>query len=190
MRIFLAIKVFFKTLFQRDFSKQIEDYPTLLRRLQELEKTHSDDETRHRLEIEQIRKAPGQGHGEFDEGACALLSLLQKEARFIDFLMENVGELEDAQVGAVCKRIHKDLSRVTGQFLGIEAVCGSAEGECVQIEEGYSPAEFQLSGDLDQKPPFEAVLKHKGWRVQSLTLPKRPRADQGKILQPALVHVS
>ncbi len=190
MRIFLAIKVLFKTLFQRDFARQIEDYPGMQQRLEKLEKLREEDGKRHRLEMEQIKHVERDKHGEFDEGACALLSLLQKEARFIDFVMEDVSELEDAQVGAVCKRIHKDLARVAGEFVGIEAISDAVEGERVQIQVGYDPAEFQLSGDVDQKPPFDAQLKHKGWRVRSLTLPRRSDVAQGKILQAAQIHVS
>lgn len=189
MRIFQALAVFFKVLFKSDFASKVRDIDSISLRLRELEETLERESARHKLEKEQLKNAPRESHGNFEEGAYALLSLMQKEARFLDFVQEDIQELPDAQVGAVCKRIHKDLKKLFKDFLKIEPVFDSKENETVTIPEGFEPSEIQLSGEIDKKAPFKGVLKHKGWMVDSLNLPRRSSSARTKILQPAQVDV-
>jgi hypothetical protein len=190
MRIFQAIAVFFKVLFQARFAAKVRDLDEISRKAEALQVTLEKDSARHKLEIEQLRSAPKEEHGNFEEGAYALLSLMQKEARFLDFVQENLQEIPDAQVGAVSKRIHKDLTKLFKQFLKVEPVFDSAENQKVSIEEGFEPAEIQLSGNVEKKPPLEGILRHKGWMVDSLNLPRRTSAARTKVLQPAQVEVA
>lgn len=190
MRLFQAIGVFFKVLFQSEFASKVKNIEGISKRAEELEETLQKDQARHKLEIEQLKNAPKEAHGNFEEGAYALLSLMQKEARFLDFVQEEIQELPDNQVGAVCKRIHKDLKKLFKDFLKVEPVFDSKENTTVSIGEGFEPSEIQLSGNVDKKAPFEGVLRHKGWMVDSLNLPKRPSSARTKVLQPAQVEVN
>ena len=181
MRLFQAIATFFKVLFQSDFAHKVKEIEPTSRKLVDLQETLEKQSVRHQLEIEQLKNTPKDVHGNFEEGSYALLSLMQKEARFLDFVQEEIEELPDAQVGAVCKRIHKDLKKLFKDFLKIEPVFDSRENETVSIAEGFEPSEIQLSGEIDKKPPFKGILKHKGWMVDSLNLPKRSASARTKI---------
>src|SRR5688572_33120833 len=56
------------------------------------------------------------------EGALALLALLQREARLVDFLREPLEGLEDADIGAAVRNIHRGAAKVMTDYLVLEPV--------------------------------------------------------------------
>ena len=189
MRIFTAISVFFKILFNGKFNKKLSEIEPNIIKIASLEKELESEQARLNLDIQKLKNAPKlEDHSSLDECACALLSLLQKEARLIDFIQEDLSDVDDQQMGSVSKLIHKDLNRVFSQYVKIEAVADVNEGESIHIAEGYSNREFKLIGNVDVKAPFDGVLRHKGWLVSKMNLPKRAKKDQTRVIMAAEVE--
>ncbi|MCO4784111.1 MAG: DUF2760 domain-containing protein [Candidatus Cloacimonetes bacterium] len=190
MRIFTAISVFFKVLFNGKYNKKLSEMDSNIIKLASLEKELESEQARLNLDIQKLKNAPKlEDHGFLDEGACALLSLLQKEARLIDFVQEDLSDVGDSQMGSVSKLIHKDLQKVFSQFVKIEAVADVEEGGTIHLAEGYSNKEFKLTGNVDAKAPFDGTLRHKGWLVSKMNLPKRAKKDQNRVIMAAEVEV-
>lgn len=119
-----------------------------------------------------------------------LLGLLQRDARLLDFLMENLGTYDDQQIGASVRDIHAKSQAVLKKHVVLEPVLGQEEGSCVTVPVGFDPASVRLVGNVSGQPPFNGTLQHAGWKVKSHTIPKPPEAQDEFILMPAEVELT
>lgn len=124
------------------------------------------------------------------EGALAFLALLQREGRLIDFLRESLDDYEDADIGASVRDIHRGCKKVLDEYLSIEAVMPGEEDDEVSVPKGFDPGEVRLIGDVRGEPPFQGVLRHHGWRVTKVSLPKLSDGVDRHVLAPAEVEIS
>src|SRR5690606_8916905 len=67
------------------------------------------------------------------EGALAVLALLQREGRLIDFLLESIDDYDDADVGAAVRDIHRGCRKVLVDHLVLEPVMPGDEDDEVVI---------------------------------------------------------
>ncbi len=123
-------------------------------------------------------------------GAVQMLSVLQRQGRFIDFLQEDLSQYQDAQIGAAVRSIHEACKTALSECVQLEAVMVQEEGAMVTVPSGFDPAAIRLTGHVSGDPPFRGVLRHRGWRVRSVQLP-RLTAQLGKerIVAPAEVEI-
>jgi hypothetical protein len=99
------------------------------------------------------------------DAALQLLSLLQREARLIDFANENITAYSDADIGAAARVVHEGCARVLREHFTIEPVRGELEGARVTLQEGFDAASVRLTGNVVGKAPFTGTLSHRGWRA-------------------------
>ena len=123
-----------------------------------------------------------------DAGALALLAWLQREGRIIDFLMEDIDDYDDEQVGAAVRAIHKGCRKVLNDGLSLEPVLPGEEEDSVTVEAGFDPVAISLTGNVRGDPPFRGTLMHHGWRTPSVQVPVSETID-GKVLAPAEVEL-
>ncbi|HEY1150015.1 MAG TPA: DUF2760 domain-containing protein [Pseudoduganella sp.] len=123
------------------------------------------------------------------DAALQLLSLLQREARLIDFTQENLSGYADADIGAAARVVHEGCAKVLREHFTIEAVRNEAEGSRVTLPEGFDAAAVRLTGNVVGKAPFTGTLSHRGWRATSVRLPKLAEAHDAKVLAPAEVEL-
>ncbi|WP_377701244.1 DUF2760 domain-containing protein [Pseudoduganella sp. UC29_71] len=123
------------------------------------------------------------------DAALQLLSLLQREARLIDFTQENLSAYADADIGAAARVVHEGCAKVLREHFTIEPVRAEAEGTRVTLEEGFDAAAVRLTGNVVGKAPFKGSLSHRGWRATSVRLPKLAEAHDAKVLAPAEVEL-
>jgi hypothetical protein len=72
----------------------------------------------------------------------------------------------------------------------LEPVMDAGEDADVTIPKDFDPGSIRLTGNVAGSPPFHGVLRHHGWRVASLNLPKLPGdAKDVMVLAPAEVEV-
>ncbi len=102
-------------------------------------------------------------------GALQLLSLLQREGRFLDFVQQDVAPFSDADIGAAARVVHEGCRRVLHDHARIVSVRSEAEGARVTLEQ--ASADVKLVGHVAGSAPFRGVLRHRGWRVEDLALP-------------------
>lgn len=123
------------------------------------------------------------------DAALQLLSLLQREARLIDFTQENLAGYADADIGAAARVVHEGCSKVLREHFTIEPVRSEAEGSRVTLAEGFDAAAVRLTGNVVGKAPFNGTLSHRGWRATAVRLPKLAEAHDAKVLAPAEVEL-
>jgi hypothetical protein len=123
------------------------------------------------------------------DAALQLLSLLQREARLIDFANENIGAYADADIGAAARVVHEGCARVLREHFTIEPVRAEAEGSRVTLEEGFDAGAVRLTGNVVGKAPFKGALSHRGWRATGVRLPQLAEQHDASILAPAEVEL-
>jgi hypothetical protein len=123
------------------------------------------------------------------DSALVLLSLLQKEGRFVDFLQEDVSGYSDQEVGAAARVVHEGCQRVLRDHLSIEPVRQEAEGSSVTLPKGFDPAAVRPTGNVIGEPPFTGSLVHRGWRAVEVRLPKVSSSRDVRILAAAEVEL-
>ncbi len=123
------------------------------------------------------------------DAALQLLSLLQREARLIDFTQENLAGYADADIGAAARVVHEGCAKVLREHFTIEPVRAEAEGSRVTLEAGFDAASVRLTGNVVGQAPFKGSLSHRGWRATSVRLPKLAEAHDAKVLAPAEVEL-
>ena len=116
-----------------------------------------------------------------------LLALLQRDARLLDFLMENLGAYSDEQIGASARNIQVQSQAVLKKHLTLEPVMSQEEGSTVTIPSGFDPSAITLVGNVTGQPPFKGRLEHGGWRVKTMNIPKAPDGHDEFVLYPAEV---
>ena len=123
------------------------------------------------------------------DAALQLLSLLQREARLIDFTQENLAGYADADIGAAARVVHEGCAKVLREHFTIEPVRTEAEGSRVTLEAGFDAACVRLTGNVVGQAPFKGSLSHRGWRATSVRLPKLSESHDAKVLAPAEVEL-
>jgi hypothetical protein len=123
------------------------------------------------------------------DAALQLLSLLQREARLIDFANENITVYSDADIGAAARVVHEGCARVLREHFTIEPVRGELEGARVTLQEGFDAASVRLTGNVVGKAPFTGTLSHRGWRASTVSLPQLADKHDARIIAPAEVEL-
>lgn len=121
-------------------------------------------------------------------GALQLLSLLQREGRIIDFLQQDVTGFGDADIGAAARLVHEGCRRALHAHARVVSVRSEAEGSTVVLER--ASADVKLVGNVAGAAPFRGVLRHRGWRVEELTLPTLLGSHDAKLLAAAELELS
>ncbi len=124
------------------------------------------------------------------EGALALLGLLQREGRLVDFLQESIDDYGDDDVGAAVRDIHRGCKKVLEDHVTLEPVMPGDEDDDVKVPDGFDPGEVRLIGEVKGDPPFRGVLRHHGWRATKAELPTLAEGVDRRILAPAEVEIS
>jgi hypothetical protein len=118
-----------------------------------------------------------------------LLTLLQREGRLLDFLLEDISGATDDQVGAGVRELHRKAQAVVREHLTLEPVLPHAEGDTVEVPAGFDPSAVQVIGNVTGAPPYRGVLRHHGWRVTGYKLPAGPEGRDELVVAPAEVEI-
>lgn len=121
--------------------------------------------------------------------ALQLLSILQREGRFVDFLKEDMGSYPDADIGAAARVVHEGCNAALKAYLEIGPVRTEQEGERVVLEPGFDPARNRVTGNVVGEPPFHGQLAHHGWRALRFELPTLTGTNEAGIIAPAEVEL-
>ncbi|SMG00249.1 DUF2760 domain-containing protein [Burkholderia singularis] len=123
------------------------------------------------------------------DAALQLLALLQRDARLIDFVEEDIAGYADADIGAAARLVHDGCRKALREHFTIRPVRDEAEGTRVTIPEGFDAAAIRLTGNVVGKPPFHGSIGHRGWRVDAVRLPKLNNGHDATIIAPAEVEL-
>ncbi len=145
------------------------------------------------IEVEKLVQAPAPEPVVLKEAtpdaALQLLGLLQKEARFIDFIKEDIASFSDADIGIAARVVHEGCNKAINEHFTLAAVRSEQEGSKITLPEGFDAAEVRLTGNIVGVAPFTGTLVHKGWQVTGIRLPKLTSGHNAAVIAPAEVEL-
>ena len=145
------------------------------------------------VEVEKIIRAPAPEPVILKEAtpdaALQLLSLLQKDARFIDFIKEDITSYSDADIGVAARVVHTGCNKVINDYFTLNTVRSEQEGSKITLAKGFDASEARLTGNIVGQAPFTGSLVHKGWKVTDIRLPKLTQGHNAKIIAAAEVEL-
>ena len=145
------------------------------------------------VEVEKIVQAPAPEPVVLKEAtpdaALQLLGLLQKEARFIDFIKEDVTAYSDADIGVAARVVHEGCNKAVNEYFTLESVRKDQEGSKITLAKGFDASKVRLTGNIVGQAPFTGTLIHKGWQVTDIRLPKLTEGHNARIVAAAEVEL-
>jgi hypothetical protein len=121
--------------------------------------------------------------------ALQLLGLLQRDARFVDFVEEDIANYSDADIGAAARLVHDGCRNVLREHFTIEPVRREAEGSRLTLQDGFDAGAVRLTGNVVGKAPFTGTISHRGWKVADTRLPRLAPSHDASIVAPAEVEL-
>jgi hypothetical protein len=123
------------------------------------------------------------------DAALQLLGLLQKEARFIDFIKEDIAAYSDADIGVAARVVHEGCNRAINEHFTLAPIRTEQEGGKITLPQGFDASSVRLTGNIVGSAPFNGTLIHKGWQVTNIRLPKLTQGHNATILAAAEVEL-
>ena len=123
------------------------------------------------------------------DAALQLLGLLQKEARFIDFIKEDITSYSDADIGVAARVVHEGCNKALNEHFTLAPVRSEQEGGKITLPQGFDASSVRLTGNIVGSAPFTGILIHKGWQVTNIRLPKLTQGHNANILAAAEVEL-
>jgi len=180
MGLGLALKVFFRALRDRTFAAQLGR----LLQGQALTLSTTEAPLAGRLRADPGAQAPTRSD------ALTLLATLQREARLIDFLMEDLASYDDAQIGAAVRDVHRDCAAALERMFALRPLRSQEEGSHVEILAGYNSLQVKLTGNVPGQLPLRGTLVHHGWQAMQCELPAwSGQEEAARVIAPAEVEV-
>jgi hypothetical protein len=122
-----------------------------------------------------------------NDGAVQILAILQRDARLVDFLMEDIAAYSDDQVGAAVRDVHSQAREALQRYLQLTPVVDGIEGVYIKTD-SVSKGAFKLVGKVPANGKAAGgLLRHKGWKADKVDLPIA--APAGGLLAPAEIEV-
>jgi hypothetical protein len=121
----------------------------------------------------------------------SFLATLQEKGRFVDFLMDDITAYSDAQVGAAARVVHSGCKTVLREHFSVHPIRDEAEGSAVTVAAGYLADEYRLVGKISGEAPFSGTLVHRGWKTETVKLPRvlNTGSDRLPTIAPAEVEL-
>jgi hypothetical protein len=181
MRLLLAFKVFFRTLFDRETGEEV-------RRL--LLEGPAEEKPAEAPAAEKAAPAPTPPKPQRSE-ALTLLAALQREARFLDFVKEPLDAFSDAEVGAVARDVHRDCGKVLERWFAVQAIAEQEEGAELELPPGFDAGRYRVVGNVAGEPPYRGRLVHHGWEATRSETPTWTGSDSSaRVIAPVEVEIS
>jgi hypothetical protein len=124
-----------------------------------------------------------------EDGALQLLGMLQRDARILDFFMEDISAYSDDQIGAAARDVHTNTREVLIRHFAPAPVIDAVEGSPAAPPDGNLALVKYVGNVPATGKPKGGVLRHKGWRATAANLPKLNSRQDLAVLAPAEIEV-
>jgi Domain of unknown function (DUF2760) len=144
------------------------------------------------VEVEKIVHTPAQPvilKEATPDAALQLLGLLQKEARFIDFIKEDITAYSDTDIGAAARVVHEGCNKALNEHFSLAPIRNEQEGSNITLAADFDAAAVRLTGNIVGSAPFIGTLIHRGWQVTEVRLPKLTQSHNPNIVAAAEIEL-
>lgn len=176
-RISLAFGTFFKVISDPQFAARVQGL-----RVAMPQSEASATEAAAKPVVAPLREAA-------PDAALQLLGLLQREARFVDFIQEDIATYSDADIGGATRVVHEGCRKVLRDNFTLQPIRDEAEGSRITLPAGFDAAMIRVTGNVVGQPPFNGSLTHRGWQVVDTRLPRLAGSHQVRIVAAAEVEL-
>jgi len=122
--------------------------------------------------------------------AITLLAALQREARWLDLVQEDLDAYTDAQVGAAARDVLRGCRDVLQRSFQLKPVVPFEEGASVETSQTIDASRWHVSGRVTGTPPYRGRLVHHGWEAEHIRLPHwSGSVENARVVFPAEVEV-
>jgi hypothetical protein len=177
-RILLAFRCFFNILFQGALSAELLGDLKLARREQA---APGGVPSGPGTQPAAVSRTPA-------DGALQVLTILQRDSRLVDFLMEDIAAYSDDQVGAAVRELHDQCRDSIARHFTLQPVIDGVEGTPARAPSG-DPHAVRFIGNVPATPPSGGTLRHKGWRAAKVDLPSLAAKEDTSIVAPAEIEI-
>ncbi len=122
------------------------------------------------------------------DGALQILSILQRDSRLVDFIMEDIAGYSDDQVGAAVRGLHDQARESLARYVKLDPVIDGVEGTFTKPAVS-DPAAVKFIGNVPAGKPTGGLLRHKGWRAAKVDLPALNPKQDSAIIAPAEIEI-
>jgi hypothetical protein len=122
------------------------------------------------------------------DGALQILAIMQRDARLIDFLMEDITSYSDDQIGAAVRELHDQCRDSIARYVTLTPVIDGVEGTFTKAP-STDPQVVKFVGNVPATPPSGGTLRHKGWRAAKVNLPQVSSKLDATIIAPAEIEI-
>jgi len=123
------------------------------------------------------------------DGALQLLGMMQREARVLDFFMEDIAPYSDDQIAAAARAVHERTRELLIRHFAPAPVIDAVEGSVANAPDG-NPELVKYIGNVPATgKPLAGVLRHRGWRATAVSLPRLNSRQDLAVLAPAEIEV-
>ena len=182
MKLSVALKAFWGVITDSSFGNQVvkimQDSPQTPHR--PVEKSDESEPTQH-TESRVSDRSP----------AIELLAALQRDARFVDFIKEDLTAYGDAEIGAVARNVHDACAATLERLFEIRHVSEVAEGDKIALpaETVRNEARYRVSQVVRDEKVVGTVV-HAGWIAKKESVPQwRGAPEDALVLAPVEIDV-
>lgn len=122
------------------------------------------------------------------DGAVQILSILQRDSRLIDFIMEDISAYSDDQIGAAVRELHNQARESLARYVTLQPVIDGVEGTYTKAGDA-DPSAVKFIGNVPAGRPPGGVLRHKGWRAAKVELPSMLGQQDAALISPAEIEI-
>ncbi len=128
------------------------------------------------------------------DGAVQMLSILQRDSRIVDFLMEDISGYTDDQVGAAVRSMQESARDSLKRYVTLAPVIDGVEGTFASLSAAGALAKNASAIKLLGNVPADGkaaggTLRHRGWRVEKIDLPALSGKQDTAIVAPAEIEI-
>jgi hypothetical protein len=122
------------------------------------------------------------------DGALQMLSIMQRDSRLVDFLMEDIAAYSDDQIGAAVRELHDQCRDSIARYVTLTPVIDGVEGTYAKAP-GSDANLVKFVGNVPAQPPAGGTLRHKGWRAAKVDLPALSAKQDATVIAPAEIEI-
>lgn len=200
MRVLLAFRAFFGTLFNRHVAQSVREVLKLEAQAKGSSSSRSGaSRSRHKKSTLTIPATSTLEKGYYSSSrgepnqesatrsrrptrrseAITLLALLQRRAGLVDLIYEDLEGLSDEQIGAMAREVLDQSHQCLEECLIVSTIVDGQEGEFIEIPDAASPNRWSILGDISSE---RGRLMHPGWIASQLELPSWKGSEENALV--------
>lgn len=182
----VAVRAFAASLFNRDVAERVRSTLEDIKR-HGVETSDSPRRIESAAPARVVEKIVEKEVSPVRSDAVTLMSLLQREARLVDLIQEDLTHFSDAQIGAAARPALESTRKTLQRVMPVRALDDSGEGSEVTAPVDR-PARYRWIGATAGGQSATGKLVHQGWIAEKIDLPKFA-GDSGDALVVAAAEV-